>query len=114
MVIGELEAVESHQVQDAGVDVVDVGPLFDGIQAQFIGCTDGLTTLDSASGHPHGESGRVVIAAISLLAHRRATKLAAPHHQGLVEQSAASQIGQQGGNGQIDLAAKLGVIGFDL
>ena len=54
--------------------------------------------LHAAAGHPHGEAVGVVVAAVALLAHRRAAELAAPDDQRLVEQAAALQVVQQAGD----------------
>ena len=36
----ELLVVEAHQVQDRGVDVVDVGGVFDRLETGLVGCAD--------------------------------------------------------------------------
>ena len=35
--VGELHVVQTKQVQDAGVQIVDVQPVFDRSQAEFVG-----------------------------------------------------------------------------
>lgn len=37
VVVGELFVIESHEVEDGGVEVVDVGLVFDGLVAVFVG-----------------------------------------------------------------------------
>ncbi len=38
---GELLVVEAEQVQDRGVEVVDVDAVFDGAEAELVGLADG-------------------------------------------------------------------------
>ena len=44
--VGELLVVEAHQVQDRGVDVVDVGAVLDRVQADLVGRADDRAALD--------------------------------------------------------------------
>ena len=100
-------------MQDAGVQVVDVQPLLGRPQTQLVGRADHLAADHAAAGHPHREAERVVVAAVALLAHRRAAELAAPHHERLVEQAAGLEVGEQRGDGPVDRAAEPGVVGLD-
>ena len=84
----ELGVIHAHQVQNRRMQVMHMHLLIHGPQDQIIGGSDDLTTLDAASSHPHGESGRVMIAAIALFTHWRAAELATPDHQGLIQQPA--------------------------
>ena len=61
--------------------------IFHGIESELIGGSDRLATLDSPASHPDRESGSVVISPVPLFAHRRASELTTPDHQGLVEQA---------------------------
>jgi hypothetical protein len=72
--------IQAHQMEDGGVQIGDVRSVFDGIEAEFVGGADGLATLDSGAGEPHGKAEGIVIAAgaIQALAGRRAPELAAP------------------------------------
>ncbi len=45
--------------------VMDMQPVLNGTEAQVVGRADHLATLHPATGHPHRESGRVVVAAVS-------------------------------------------------
>ena len=70
---------------------------------------------DPAAGHPHGEAGRVVIAApTALLTDGGAAELAAPDDKGLIEQSRPLEVGQKRGDGLVGHAAHLLVIGVDV
>ena len=76
--------IDAQGVEDRGVDVVDVEPVFDGMEADLVGLADDDSRLDAAAGHPHGEAVGVMVAAVAFLGHRRAAELAAPDDQRLV------------------------------
>ena len=87
--------IESHEVQHGSVQVMNVHPIFDGLESKFIGCPIHLPSLDSATRHPNGESVVIVIAAghrpciRSLLGHLDrgcATKFAPEDHQRFIQQ----------------------------
>ncbi len=59
----ELLVIDSHEVEDSGVDVVDVGFIDDGVVADLVGFTIADAAFDSAAGHPGGEAMGLVIAA---------------------------------------------------
>jgi hypothetical protein len=101
MAIGQALVIEAEQVQNRGVQVVDVHGVFNGLIAQFVGLPIGDAQLHSATGQPDAES-LVVISPIGVLPVGRATKLASPDHQRIIQQAQRSQVGQQAGNGPID------------
>lgn len=59
--VGEAFVVEAHEVQDRGVEVVDMD--FTGVdaEAEFVGAAVDVAGLDAATGHPHCEGVDVVI-----------------------------------------------------
>ena len=62
-----------------GVQVVDVDPVLDDVEAEVVGLAERDARLDAAAGQPHGEGVGVVVAAVvAALDHRRAAELAAP------------------------------------
>src|SRR6516164_8067517 len=88
------------------MEVEDMEPVLDCVQAQLVGRTDGAAALHAAAGHPHGEAGRVVVAALALaagvgLGDRRAAELAAPDHERLVQETAALEVGEQARHGLV-------------
>ena len=95
MEVGQLEVVQAHQVQDRRVNIVDVGAILDGIQADFVGRADGLSSFDAAPRHPHREPGRVMVApTTSLLTDGGSAEFGPPDDQGVFEQAGAFQVGQ--------------------
>src|SRR5262249_8632197 len=91
---GQPLVVEPEQVQDRGMDVVDVRDPLRGPQADRVGRPECLTTLHATAGQPHTEPVRVVVAAGGALGHRRSAELAAPDYQRVLQQPAALQVGE--------------------
>ena len=95
--------VEAQQVQDRGVQVVDVDAVLGDVEAELVAFAERDARLDAAAGEPHGEGVGVMVAAVvaAALDHRRAAELAAPDHERVVQQAALLQIGDQGGAGLV-------------
>ena len=77
-------------MQDGGVDVGDVVPVLDGVEAEFVGRAVGDAALDAAAGHPDGEAVGMVVAAVGPLGAGRAAELGRPDDDRLVEQARAA------------------------
>ena len=88
--VGQLRVVEAEEVEDRGLEVVDVDAVLDGRKPNSSVAPRIRPGFDAAAGHPHREGVDVVVAADVLadLAHRRAAELAPPDDQRLVEQAA--------------------------
>ena len=101
---GKSFVIEAQQVQDRGLQIVDVDFVFHDAEAQFVGLAVMQAGLHAAAGHPHRETIGVVIAAKNVaargaaFAERRAAELAAADDQRVVEQAALLQISDQGGD----------------
>ena len=88
--VGEPGVVQPHQVQDRGVQVVDVDGVFGDLVAVFVGAAVAEAALDSAAGEEAGETTAVVVAAArSQVLPRGAAKLGAADDQRVVEQTRA-------------------------
>ena len=61
----ELGVVDTEEVEDGGVDVVDLGGggAHEGFVSPLIALSSGDAALDAAAAHPVGEAIRIVIAA---------------------------------------------------
>jgi len=70
--------VETHQMQDRRVDVVDMGDVLGRPEADRIGAPMTWPPFTPPPGHPHREAVRVVVAARRHLAHRRPAEFAPP------------------------------------
>lgn len=59
--------IDSHQVQNRGIEVVDVDAIFDHIVAEFVGRSVADAWLDTTAGHPGGETSRMVVATVVIV-----------------------------------------------
>ena len=108
--IGQTLVVEAHQVENGGVQIVDVNASFDGVVAEVVGGAVDVAALDAAARQPHREAVAMMIPAGGPFAHRRAAKLAAPDHQRVVEQAAGLEVAQKRGDGPVALAGMGAVV----
>src|SRR5207249_2153427 len=60
--VGETGVVEAEEVQDGGVEVVDVDGVLDDAPAKVVGLADDLPTFDAAAGHPDAEGEWMMVA----------------------------------------------------
>ena len=90
--IGELLVVESHEVWDGCVHIMDVDAVLDGRQSKFVGGAVAESFLHTAAGHPGGVT--VVIVVTTFLAFRSgsASKFTAPDDERFLEQATALEI----------------------
>lgn len=96
------------------MQVMHVNSVFHGIIPVFIGVTVRGPGPDAASGHPHRETLRIVVATIGSLRNRCAPEFTAPHDQRIVQHSALFQIREQGCDGSIDFATVFLVAVFQI
>ena len=96
--VGEFCVVKAKQVEQRGVEIVDVHRIGNGVESEIVGCTVHVAPLDAASGQPHRKGAVVVIAAVvAILHHRRSPELATPHHDRVVQEAPLLQVGDQRG-----------------
>mgnify|MGYP004357186351 CR=1 FL=1 len=76
--ITEFVLVQTHLVQYRRMNVAKMVALLDRAQANRIGGTNGLPTLNTPASHPHTETHIVVIAPLATLCFRRSPKLSTP------------------------------------
>lgn len=108
---GELLVVETHQVENGGVQIMDMDLLVNGGEAEFVGGAVGQATLDAAAGHPDAEAVMVVVASIASLGGGSSAKFTSPEYQGVFEQTALLQVHEQGGDRLITIF-RLGAVAF--
>ena len=110
--IAQAVGVDAELVEHGGVQVLDVQPLGDGGCAELVGLAKAGAPLDPAAGHPHREAVSVVVAAgpLGVLGGGLAAELAAPDHQGLVEQAAPLQVLEQPGDRLVGTAGVVVVV----
>ena len=63
--VGQPGVIKAEQVQNRGVQVVDVDLLLDRPKAEFIGGAMHVPALDAAARQPHGETVMVEVAAVA-------------------------------------------------
>ena len=105
----ELLVIKTEEVQDGGVEVVEVDLSGDRTEAECIGLAVHEAAFDSAAGHPGAEALGLVFATVlfdrrgaaEILAPWGATELAAPDHEGVLQQTTRFQIADQAGAGKI-------------
>ena len=76
--VGQIFVIQSHEVKNGGVEIMDMDLIFHGREAKLVGRTVGHAALDSSAGEPNGKSMVIMIAPTSSLRHRGATKLTSP------------------------------------
>ena len=90
--------VQTQQVQDGRVKIVNRRDVFDGFVSEFVGGSVGEGSFDAGSGQPGGETGRVVVASAgSRLEGRHSTELGTPHDEGVFEETSLFEIPKQSG-----------------
>ena len=82
--INEPRVINAQSIKDRGVDVVDMESVFNSVKAEIVGFSNDDTRSHSSTGHPHGESVRIMVAAIPFLRHGRAAELTPPDNQRLL------------------------------
>ena len=104
--------IEAEEGEDGGVEVVWADLVDDGFVAEFVGGTVGVSWAGTAACHPDGEGGGVVVASdeghfatAAVFAHGGAAEFAAPDDEGIVEEAAAAEVGEEGVAGLVDAAA---------
>src|SRR5262245_2494278 len=72
--------VEAEEVEDCGLEIVDVDAVFDRGETELVGLAEGEAGADAGAREPHGHGVDVMVAAdgVAVLAHRSAAKLPAP------------------------------------
>lgn len=61
MVVGKFFVIKAQAVEHGGLKVVDVDGIFHDVESEFVGLTDRHARPNSATGHPHRISLRVVV-----------------------------------------------------
>ena len=114
--IREAFVVEAEQVEQRGVEVVDVHGVFGDLVTEVVGCAVGDPGFHAAAGHPNGERVLVVVAskfggragAGIGLRHRRAAEFAAPDHECIFEETTLFQILHERGHAAVHVLAFAG------
>ena len=77
--------IESHEMQDGGMQVVDVNFVLHGGKAEFITLAVCHSTFNSTAGKPHREAMMIVVTSIAIFGHRSAAEFATPDDQSVLK-----------------------------
>ena len=104
VVIHQPRVLDSEQVQDRGVEVVDRDRVLGDLVADFIRCAVRDPAFQARTGHPGGEGERVMVATTraDAFGERSASELARPEHERVVQEAAAFQVGEEAGTRTIE------------
>src|SRR5262245_6185266 len=111
--IGYPFMIQSQQMKNSGVQVMTGHDLLLGFVSEFVRRSDLLSTFDSGSRHKDGHCVGVVVATNSTLRNRHTSELRMPHHEGLIEQSAALEVRDQAGNRFVDFRSVHSVVVYN-
>ena len=108
--VSEAFVIDAEEMENRSVEIVDVDRVFEDIVAVVVGFSDSDSFFDSSSGHPHAEALGMMIASVVFasqfsLAVGRASKLAAPDQEGVLQHAALFEIGEEAGGGLIGVTA---------
>ena len=106
----ETARIEAELLHNSRMNVGDVVPILNGVEAEFIGGPVNCPAFDSASSHPDGKAKIVVTSPVRTLAAGSPSEFRAPDHKRFVEETALLEILQETRDGLVDLLAILGVI----
>ena len=90
--IRELFVIESEEVQDGGMEVVDVDLIFSDLIAVFVCRAIGHASADSGASQPGGKCVRMVRTADRAVVVGRATKFGGPDDQSFRQQSSLFEV----------------------
>src|ERR1700733_1467171 len=62
--VAEPFVIETQQVQDRGMELVDVDRVFDDVVGEIVGLAVDRAGSRAAAGHPHGEAAGMMVAAV--------------------------------------------------
>src|SRR6478752_6021193 len=96
------------------MDVVDMGLVFDSVEANFVGGSVNSAPFNAAACHPHRKAIGVVIAPGPTLTHRRSAEFASPDDKRTIEKTALLEIFEQPGDGTVCLFAVLTMVAIDI
>ena len=102
VVVGEAFMIQSHEMKDGGIEIVDRGATGYCLEPELITFAMAEGFLNAGPGEEAGKGIGVVVTPGSIsLQKRHATKLCAPDDQCVIKQTAALHIMDQGGGGLV-------------
>ena len=114
--VGEPFVVHTEQVEDGGVEVVEVNAVFGGFVADFVGIAVVDAAFDTAASEPADHVMGVVVTAgfAAGLSDWEAAKFAAPDYECVFEETAGGHVSEECGDGFVGFAGELAVIALNI
>jgi len=104
--IGQSLMVETQEVQDCGMEVMDMNSILDAPKTKLIGLPVSHSPSHTTTGEPRRKAMMIMVATIPVFTGGCPAKFTAPEDERFVEQSTLLQIGQQGGDRAIDIGTQ--------
>ena len=101
---GKAMRLQTQLVQQRGVNVADVMPVFDRVKAEFVRGSVRYSAFDASACHPDRETVRMVIPPVAVLRTWSATEFTGPDDDRLIQQAPFFQVLQQSADWLIDFA----------
>lgn len=111
VVVGEALVVDAHEVEQRGVEVVEVDFVFGGVPTEVVSCPIDGASLHSATRETQGVAVGVVFSTVCSLTGWRTTKFAAPNDESIFEKSTGLQVGEEGAHRLVG-GASIGAMSF--
>ena len=112
--VGEAFVIETEEVEDGGLEVMDVDLVGGYAEPEFVGFSVAKSFFHAAAGEEEGVGIGEVIAAEGIasagaaFAERGAAEFTAPDDEGVIEHAALAQVADQGGDGFVGAAHFVG------
>src|SRR5262245_41836041 len=113
---GEFGMVNSEQMQNRGVDVINFGRMFavGRLVAELVTRAETDPAFDPAATQPVGETVRVVVASLAALAGWHAAELCGPEDNSVLEEADAFEVLDERGRAAGHANRERAVVAFDI
>ena len=107
---GQLLVIDTHQVQDGGIQIMNVDRVLGDVVGKVIRLTVLEPSPNTPASHPHRPASGMMITAVILSSERAlavhgAAKFSTPDHQRVIQHTPAFQISQEGVARLINISA---------
>ena len=85
MAVGKTFVVDAEEMQQGGVQVVDVHTVVQCLEAELVALAVRYATLHASAGEPHHKTVRVVVTTGAVFADWRAAEFASPYNEGILQ-----------------------------
>ena len=99
--IGESFVIDSHEVEECGMKIVNVHRIADGFETEGVRLSVSAPSFHAAPGKPHEKSVRIMISSRAVFADGRSSKFSSPDNESVVKQATFLEVAEQGGDGLV-------------